>query len=85
MVLSVLAGGGLSGRSGAAFTWTNMVEERIDYALPSYLESELSKLMRGGKDNGESRVLYARTWFDIKEFETWEASRGYGSIGYFGW
>ena len=22
---------------------------------------------------------------DIKEFETWEASRGYGSIGYFGW
>jgi hypothetical protein len=22
---------------------------------------------------------------DIKEFETWEASKGYGSIGYFGW
>jgi len=22
---------------------------------------------------------------DIKEFETWEASRGYGSVGYFGW
>ncbi len=22
---------------------------------------------------------------DIKKFETWEASRGYGSIGYFGW
>ena len=22
---------------------------------------------------------------DIKSFETWEASRGYGSIGYFGW
>ncbi|MEA1949916.1 MAG: VCBS repeat-containing protein, partial [Planctomycetota bacterium] len=22
---------------------------------------------------------------DIKDFETWEASRGYGSIGYFGW
>ena len=22
---------------------------------------------------------------DIKEFETWEASKGYGSVGYFGW
>jgi len=22
---------------------------------------------------------------DIKQFETWEASRGYGSVGYFGW
>ncbi len=22
---------------------------------------------------------------DLKEFETWEASKGYGSIGYFGW
>jgi len=22
---------------------------------------------------------------DIKDFETWEASRGYGSVGYFGW
>ena len=22
---------------------------------------------------------------DIKKFETWEASRGYGSVGYFGW
>lgn len=55
------------------------------------LADTLSKSTPGGRDLSVGWLLQTKLGkgvqppADIRQFETWEASKGYGSVGYFGW